>query len=1407
MHKVFKNTKVVATRTLNNNANLQTPVPASDFQYSLFDSLVAVVADKNELPFGYLTEEESLGNNQVTSVGLSGRFSAHDIKNQSHLNLGLDIEDNVLVHVDSTPALGDLFLYIYLLNGKWNWTSLEHLKTSDNLVSKFYNRKSGHLISKEPRLVENELGQQIREKRNADNDFVEESYFSTRFRPMIHYLQIVEDNISGTLTPINFKYDYESNKEFFATRKLNEKLLKNNKIFSFYDELVSKYKDGFNDAVNMFYGIAYEEGIWPREAYSGKGTSRKRPNFSFNWRKKREDRTLTAGLETAFGYNIPFGSMWPLDGIIDQTYMMTSTANSYPGGHGELNNVATVFHNGRTGQFSPDIAELSPIYTHPSPESGTYGQFFTNSTSNDYGFISEVNSNLEYGLIHPFAETHEEWSQDVFVKSKDYSLIPEFRITQYMNYFLDNGENFLAESPVSDEGNISNNILKTDIVGVDTKISSYFTTTPYDFDGFTKTFLTSDLFKNLEDIIDDHKDIANPARIELTANAILKFTPYKGFYPAERTVELAKLFNDSYGEGIIKLSREETLPANIRPIITALFSPGILYNSIKSGLAVGTTVLNAPDPFDSSILLKSSGGGDGVNPELYGNIGYYFTSGLAAGTEKNQNLPIPKLNNGFSKIPFESIIFPEQYINDYIVDYNLHPSGTYAQYQTDGVFYPGMFNKFGSFKKNYSIAMSNYLASCVSIFSKGNNVTSIISAPDTDADKFRFEYGKKYKMRVYLRNSKNYDELNIFTENQIPFSPIVGDSITNKFLNSGIALALSGTAHFTEPTFKNIERPYFDYSQYPPHSYNELSPSGTTCQSILTYDHDKSLYGYPISTLDYILYNPGVGGLIAFPSANKFGLHTPGYYDGFCFVEYEFNAFDEAGDLEQYSGITRKFTLDEVMSSLTASFFRFGEVPIQSYMYDYLGLEPSSVSVPQETVFYDIGDGSVRTSYASVELEQNIYDSLNLLGVYKEKKIIYDQLGNPVGVEDDVDSGERMVFSTKWQSPIFDSRNIGKILPATGYQNIARGLWYDPYVEYITDGNSGLFMQVADVPKAILDFEKNGTVYTPYIKEQRDIGSLADALGFSKEPKRIGDLPDSYTFTEGLVIIPYKTSLDGKGTNFFEIPEESLNNPSKSILDMFASARNYVLPPSIDFITYDGRNGKQKINPIVMYIFDFDYTFDRDDLKRIWNNVAPKTTLIEKEVKIGHELLQGEILDNLKDGDIRWMVFKVKQRSDWNYFSKVSDPLKDTRFTFKFEGDDKISIPDYSYNWPFDFMSTLDMAKISAKVFIESDEFSDIRRNGGSPSKSSAPGETKRDKFVGNKSKLFKDLSNTTVVTEVPVDIQLIPFENVSITSVTPTIATGRITTGNNIEESIQAGEKVLKKEDDTITNFRRRKQ
>jgi len=149
-----------------------------------------------------------------------------------------------------------------------------------------------------------------------------------------------------------------------------------------------------------------------------------------------------------------------------------------------------------------------------------------------------------------------------------------------------------------------------------------------------------------------------------------------------------------------------------------------------------------------------------------------------------------------------------------------------------------------------------------------------------------------------------------------------------------------------------------------------------------------------------------------------------------------------------------------------------------------------------------------------------------------------------------------------------------------------------------------------------------------------------------------------------------------------------------------------VLPPHLDFLK------NRQIDPFAMYIFPFEYELNRKDITDIWQGVMPESAIKVKEEQssIRHTLVpgnstpmsynittNGEAIPN----DLRFMVFKIKQRAEINYYKQTLTSVDDGKFTFKFRvgsadyADTTTITPDYSYNWPYDHCSLIEAGKLT----------------------------------------------------------------------------------------------------------------
>ena len=120
-----------------------------------------------------------------------------------------------------------------------------------------------------------------------------------------------------------------------------------------------------------------------------------------------------------------------------------------------------------------------------------------------------------------------------------------------------------------------------------------------------------------------------------------------------------------------------------------------------------------------------------------------------------------------------------------------------------------------------------------------------------------------------------------------------------------------------------------------------------------------------------------------------------------------------------------------------------------------------------------------------------------------------------------------------------------------------------------------------------------------------------------------------------------------------------LEAAGESIRKLITKMDKYILPIEFDFL----RNPLSA--PIVMYIFEFSQTFDRDDLSYMWQNLAPRNykNIDFEEQSIAHVLDNSELL-NAEDfiagevkKDIRFMAFKVKQKAVGDYYNHVLEQV------------------------------------------------------------------------------------------------------------------------------------------------------
>jgi hypothetical protein len=206
--------------------------------------------------------------------------------------------------------------------------------------------------------------------------------------------------------------------------------------------------------------------------------------------------------------------------------------------------------------------------------------------------------------------------------------------------------------------------------------------------------------------------------------------------------------------------------------------------------------------------------------------------------------------------------------------------------------------------------------------------------------------------------------------------------------------------------------------------------------------------------------------------------------------------------------------------------------------------------------------------------------------------------------------------------------------------------------------------------------------------------SLARICGFSPsaQGKNIGELRDQFIFEEAVVAIPFTTFAGQR--QFIERPA-TLGLPQQAAA---TALDKYVFPPRFD------SNRDSTVTPVLMYVFEFSATLSSTDLADIWQNLPPSIgeKFVSQTVTIEEKTYKDLILDAANP--IQWMVFKVKKRAPIDFERNRRAQVVDVDAA---AGLFPATVGDWSYNWPYDYFSLVELAKIDEEVTYASKDIQD----------------------------------------------------------------------------------------------------
>ena len=919
----------------------------------------------------------------------------------------------------------------------------------------------------------------------------------------------------------------------------------------------------------------------------------------------------------------------------------------------------------------------------------------------------------------PWFNSYEDYARDIRKMAKEYSVLPEFRISDHMDHYLENGVLAKTNNFMDLIGSSLNNTASAD------SVTGHVNT------DFFKIYSHSDFLNSFSVFKEDHgkNNTGKFNRIKLECKAVKKLLPYQGFYPALRSVQLGSMFSSSFGRkeyltgSSIRDGNMERLAALYQPF----FAPGVFFNTIKSGIAVSYPVHTASGP--TSVLSQADTTNKFthfVNPGT-GTFGPHHPSFVITDTP-NYTFPFEAILNPAKYLPVtasrgretHSLLSPgsEDPSNIFFIYPHLtsslsvrnHTDGFYLRQSdaTNGVLGDGasdfssgsiaseIFVEWkGINDSKYSLAANNFFAEVENFFLEDRSPTHFVSQ---EASKFKsMEVGKRYYMDVVMYKTDD------FMSYEVP----------------------SGSFEFFVYPDKNSATTDDDAIYYIQSQLGDklMTPDGAKMSVRGMH------YGPPYLAGVQFYGNAGTGSVALQASAFEdpaYAPHCPPYFYGTSVARISFVPKNTAEGAGMDDGDTLVFDLDTIL----------GNAQIETVFYN----ENESVPMLRNSRAFDL--------LAAPSMQMQLSSSVSLFGKLQSKQKQFNALPdengiyNPESVETPSvgqDGFNKWVIETKFECPSInmfdmDTQALGAGSPgdgtfaAPGSERLyTKGIWKG-YGEP-PSSNKGIYFGLRESFPEKLTAEglpKQGSL----------TGSLLNVCGFeSDSERRIGEIASSRKMHEAIVAVPLGAGRFGGGPIpipklIFRQQRQNLSSGKPavvagdfgaesditrtSISDMITKMNKYYIPPQMDFL----RN--EEVDPFVMYIFEFEHTFSKSDLSYIWQNLMPdisltaekQTSFVEHDIGSKFEFFGSLVEDEEFGPDTKWMIFKVKQRARNNYAALTKTSERASGFNIDTEEDlakkgiyiSRDQELRYSYNWPYDFCSLVELAKLDVETTFSPQE-------------------------------------------------------------------------------------------------------
>jgi hypothetical protein len=646
--------------------------------------------------------------------------------------------------------------------------------------------------------------------------------------------------------------------------------------------------------------------------------------------------------------------------------------------------------------------------------------------------------------LTPMDNNYNDWYERIRGKNKHFSLVPEYRISSHIEGIIQDGNDEKSYFAQNYWLEITGASLDDGITVAKNQRGNS--------SEFLREYSTSTNIRDVENFIEDNTGDLGlvPFTLTLTCDAIKSFLPYEGFYPQSRTVQMCEAFAGSYGKGI---SAQEANPsdtdiefpdnnvlAQARPVFDAVMSPGLLYNTIKSGMAVDYPIVTSKM---ATASLK----------DPYGGTNHMISNELFD-----------------SRLPFETLLSPESFMSkEYIVDMNPHPSSSF-----------NLKAKIGEASdSNYKLMSSNFFSEVMEFFLQEGKSSRIVSKPETDPDfgivvanhagmlptyRSIFRVYKSRKEHPYIEFSGAADVINNSSDVSGAYDKYYNrpPSGTNYFLSE--YQGLTGSALEYDVQKVNYPRPQINsYAEVETITmYSQPNAFGPPCAGGVAVEF-VSVVGDTITTGEnnnttYMMYDSTNGYNAPF---------TPPYYDGEAWAIYTFTP-QKAG----------KHTLNDILQNTTVDFLRY-ELNHESGSFGDRGtFGPQGFTINENAMQVDASFNLFKQANIDNQGNSWVIESkfeTPILDFSKYLNREYNAEFESGVTSDDIYTSQLSLSGTRQEPDTLSSihSSLSSVHQLSGVLNPI-GMWHQ-YGEFPKEADKGIFMQMIDVPDG---YEKSGTRLT-----------------------------------------------------------------------------------------------------------------------------------------------------------------------------------------------------------------------------------------------------------------------------------------------------------------------------------------